>query len=127
VLEGEGIVAALDGERVGLVTWVVASTSGRAEIRAIAVHPAAQGRGIGRALLEAAHEALIGAGIRSAWLVTTNDNAPAIRLYESLGYRVAEVRRDAVDELRRSIKPSIPLVGHAGLEMHDELELVKSL
>jgi ribosomal protein S18 acetylase RimI-like enzyme len=127
VLEGDGIVASLDGEGVGLITWVAAPTSGRAEIRAVAVDPTVRGRGIGRALFEAAHAVLAGAAIRSAWLVTTNDNEPAIHLYESLGYVVVEVRRGAVDELRRTIKPSIPLVRHGGTEMHDELELAVEL
>jgi ribosomal protein S18 acetylase RimI-like enzyme len=127
VLEGDGIVAELDGRRIGLTTWLVATDGLTAEIRAVAVDAAAQGRGIGRALLEAAREAVAAAGARSAWLVTTNDNAPAIRLYESLGYRLVEVRRGAVDGLRRSLKPSIPLIGHGGVEMHDELELRRDL
>lgn len=127
VLEGDGIVAVLDGEPVGLVTWLAASTSGGAEVRAIAVHPAARGRGIGRALFEGAHAELASTGIGSAWLVTTNDNAPAIQLYESLGYRIREVRRGAVDDLRRTIKPSIPLLGHGDIPMHDELELERRL
>jgi ribosomal protein S18 acetylase RimI-like enzyme len=129
VLEGDGLVALLEGERVGLVTWLAGPELDpeSAEIRAVAVDDAAQGRGIGRALLERAHDALAAAGVRSAWLVTTNDNAPAIHLYESLGYRVVEVRRGAVDDLRRSTKPSIPLVGLGGVEMHDELELARGL
>lgn len=117
-----GLVAAVEGRSIGLITWAVSATANTAEIRAVAVAPDAQGRGIGRALFGAAHAALVSAGVRSSWLVTTNDNAPAIRLYESLGYRLVETRRDAIDELRRTIKPSIPLVGHGGVEMHDELE-----
>jgi ribosomal protein S18 acetylase RimI-like enzyme len=127
VLEGDGLVAALEGEPVGLITWLAYPTSGTAEIRAVAVDPVARGRGIGRALFEAAHAALGRAGIRSAWLVTTNDNTPALRLYEGLGYRLVEVRRGAIDEIRRTIKPSIPLVGHGGVEIHDELQLAFEL
>ena len=123
VLDGDGSVGVLDGRPIGLITWLAASDGLSAEVRAVAVDPRVRGRGIGRALFEAAHEALALAGIRSAWLVTTNDNAPAIHLYESLGSVVAEVRHGAIDEIRRTIKPSIPLVGHAGVEMHDEIEL----
>jgi hypothetical protein len=58
--------------------------------------------------------------------VTTNDNA---RRSGSIvaRLRVAEIRRGAVDEIRRTIKPSIPLVGHGGVEMHDEIELRRPL
>lgn len=119
----DGVVAELEGRPVGLITWRAASSDSSAEIRAVAVDPGARGRGIGRALFEAAHDALAAVGVTTAWLVTTNDNAPAIRLYESLGYRVAEVRHGAIDEIRRTIKPSIPVAGHGGVEMHDEIEL----
>jgi ribosomal protein S18 acetylase RimI-like enzyme len=127
VLEGGSGLLAVDaaGSVVGLVTWV--RDQDRAEIRAVAVAASGRGRGIGRALMRATTDALHSAGIRTAWLVTTNDNAPALRLYESLGYAVRGIRRGAVDELRRTIKPGIPLVGHAGVEMHDELELTMEL
>jgi ribosomal protein S18 acetylase RimI-like enzyme len=122
VLEGEGVVASRDGRAIGVVAWLREANGDSAEIRAVAVEPDARGKGCARALFEAAHEALAKAGVQSAWLVTTNDNEPAIRLYESLGYAVTEVRRGAIDEIRRAIKPSIPLIGHGGAEMHDELE-----
>lgn len=134
VLEGDGLVAELDEEPIGLVTWLVepassraGADSGRAEIRALVVASPARGRGIGRALCEAAHAVIREDGLRSTWLVTTNDNAPAIHLYESLGYRLVEVRRGAIDELRRTIKPSLPLAGHDGVEMHDEIEFALAL
>lgn len=132
VLEsGTGLVAEMDGRTVGLITWTQAADAhangGSAEIRAAAVAADVQGRGIGRALFEAAHASLASAGVGSVWLVTTNDNSPAIRLYESLGYRLVETRRGAIDDLRRTIKPSIPLIGHDGLEMHDELEYARRL
>ena len=138
VLEGgTGLVANLEGHSVGLITWAQPAEGhgagerlpemARAEIRAVAVPGHARGRGVGRALFEAAHAALTGIGVRSTWLVTTNDNAPAIHLYESLGYRLIETRLGAIDELRRTVRPSIPLIGHGGVEMHDELAYAKDL
>jgi ribosomal protein S18 acetylase RimI-like enzyme len=127
VLAGEGMVASREGRGVGVITWLVEAKGESAEIRAVAVEPESRGQGISRALFGAAHEALASAGVRSAWLVTTNDNAPAIRLYESLGYEVLEVRPGAIDEIRRTIKPSISLAGHGGVEMHDEIELGRSI
>jgi ribosomal protein S18 acetylase RimI-like enzyme len=126
VLEGGAGVLAFDhGVLVGIATWVV--TGDTAEVRALGVAEAARRRGVGRKLMDAAAAALRAVHVRRAWLVTTNDNTPAIRLYESLDYAVSEVRRGAIDETRRTIKPSIPLIGHGGLEMHDELELTREL
>jgi ribosomal protein S18 acetylase RimI-like enzyme len=123
VLEGEGLVAEDAGRRVGLITWLADPSEPSAEIRAVAVDQGARRRGIGRGLFDGAHAALAAAGVHVAWLVTTNDNEPAIRLYASLGYVVAEVRHGAIDEIRRTLKPSIPFVGYGGTGMHDEIEL----
>jgi ribosomal protein S18 acetylase RimI-like enzyme len=123
VLEGSGVVASVEGRPVGLIIWVVEPSGARAEIRALAVEPASRRLGIGRALLAAAHASLRGGGVRSTWLITTNDNVNAIQVYEGLGYHVTEVRHGAVDELRRTVKPSIALFGENGLPIRDELEL----
>lgn len=127
VLEGEGLVAFEDETAVGLVTWVVEPDGARAEIRAVAVAGAHRGQGYGRAAMEAAHERLRSAGVASVWLVTTNDNIVAQSLYEGLGYRLVEVREGAIDVLRRTLKPSIPLIGANGIPIRDELELARKL
>jgi ribosomal protein S18 acetylase RimI-like enzyme len=51
------------------------------------VHPDRAGRGIGKALLDAAHEVLRSAGCREAFLYTHEQNARAIAVYEAAGYR----------------------------------------
>ena len=51
------------------------------------VHPDHAGRGVGRALLEAAHEVLRSAGCREAFLYTHEQNERAIAVYEAAGYR----------------------------------------
>jgi ribosomal protein S18 acetylase RimI-like enzyme len=45
------------------------------------------GCGVGRALLEAAHEVLRSAGCREAFLYTHEQNERAIAVYEAAGYR----------------------------------------
>ena len=51
------------------------------------VHPAHAGRGIGRTLLAAAHDALRAAGCREAFLFVHEQNQRAIAVYEAAGYR----------------------------------------
>jgi ribosomal protein S18 acetylase RimI-like enzyme len=126
-----GLVAELDGRTVGLVTWRVepagsrpAAGSGReAEITVLAVTPDARGLGVGRALIDAAVDTLRATSVARAWLVTTNDNLVALRLYQRAGWRLAALRPGAVDDARRTLKPQIPLLGDHGIPLHDELEL----
>lgn len=54
-------------------------------------------------------------------MITTNDNVRAARLYEHLGFQVAEVRPGAVTA-SRAIKPTIPLQGPNGTPITDEIE-----
>jgi ribosomal protein S18 acetylase RimI-like enzyme len=51
------------------------------------VHPAYAGRGIGRQLLDRAHDALRAAGCREAFLYTHEQNRRALAVYEAAGYR----------------------------------------
>ena len=126
VLEGgEGLLALERGVPIGVVTW---SASGdTAEARAVGVDAGYRGRGVGRALMTEAARVLGAAGIRRAWLVTTNDNLAALALYQQAGWRLSALRPGAIDALRRTIKPSIPEVGQHGIPLRDELELEISL
>jgi hypothetical protein len=55
------------------------------------------------------------------WLITTNDNHPAIRFYERRGMSVVAVHRDAVTKAR-GLKPEIPELGIDGTPIRDEIE-----
>jgi ribosomal protein S18 acetylase RimI-like enzyme len=59
-------------------------------------------------------------------LITTNDNLPALRLYQRHGFVLAAVRLDELAATRRR-KPEIPATGHAGIPIRDELELERTL
>lgn len=56
------------------------------EIRALYVHPDWQGRGVGRALLDALTTALRARGYRAAVLWTLRDRQPTRRFYEANGW-----------------------------------------
>ncbi len=57
------------------------------EMYLLFVHPEHAGRGVGRALLDAAHEELRAAGCREAFLYTHEENKRALAVYEAAGYR----------------------------------------
>lgn len=70
------------------------------------VHPAHAGRGIGRALLDAAHEALRAAGCTEAYLFVHEQNERALAVYAAAGYRpdgsdrTSDFRDSQIRELR---------------------------
>jgi ribosomal protein S18 acetylase RimI-like enzyme len=57
------------------------------EVAKMAVTPACQGAGIGRKLLHTVIEAGRSSGARRLYLETNHELKPAIRLYESMGFR----------------------------------------
>jgi ribosomal protein S18 acetylase RimI-like enzyme len=111
-------LVALDGvEIVGIATYLVDGW----ECELITLNAFQRSRGIGAALLEAVVEQARAAACRRLWLITTSDNLGAQRFYRRRGLRLVAIHHGAVDDARR-LKPSIPLVGEHGIEIHDELE-----
>jgi GNAT superfamily N-acetyltransferase len=107
------------GQRLaGLLTYTIRADG----LEVVSIDAVVRRTGVGGALLDAAAEQAIINGAARLWLVTTNDNLDALRFYQRHGMRIAGVSPGAVDESRR-IKPSIPLVGDYGIEMHDEITL----
>lgn len=114
----DGFVVGEGDEWVGLVTYVVAG----AAIEIVSLDSLREGQGIGSKLIAAVVEQARMQGIARIWLITTNDNLPALRFYQKRGFAIVRVDRGAVDR-SRSLKPSIPALGHAGIPIHDEIEL----
>jgi GNAT superfamily N-acetyltransferase len=144
-----GFVAELAGERVGLATYRLHpraparsgatdehATServsggqlggGRAEsgidCELMTIDALRDGVGAGTVLLAAVAAAARAAGAARVWLVTTNDNTPALRFYQRRGFDLVAVHRDAVTAARR-LKPSIPETGVDGIPIRHGLEL----
>ena len=61
--------------------------AGEAEVLTIAVHPAWQGRGLGRLLMDALLRDLYARRAEELFLEVDEGNHPAMRLYERLGFR----------------------------------------
>src|SRR5919198_5130706 len=72
-----GFVVLLDGQPAGLATYAVRGE----ECELVTIRSLREGRGVGRALLDAVRDAAIAAGCRRLWLITTNNNLRALALY----------------------------------------------
>jgi ribosomal protein S18 acetylase RimI-like enzyme len=93
---GDGqVLAAVHGQQilgtVMLQPWPhagnVVRTPDEAEIRALAVAPGAQGRGVGRALLRAVTDRALGQGVHHLMLCTQPEMLAAQHLYAAAGFR----------------------------------------
>jgi ribosomal protein S18 acetylase RimI-like enzyme len=113
-----GFVAVLDGRRAGLVTYALRGD----ECEVVTIRSLREGRGIGRALLDAVRDAATDAGCARLWLITTNNNVRALELYQRWGMEIVAFHRNAVSVARR-LKPSIPDHDVNGIPIAHELEL----
>jgi N-acetylglutamate synthase-like GNAT family acetyltransferase len=117
VLDGEVLLATVDGRNEGFATWD--HTDGVAEILAIGVRTPRGG--LGGELVAAVRERARQVGCARLAVVTTDENVGAQRFYAATGFTLVERRVGAVDECRRRYKPSIPA------DIHDELEYATDL
>lgn len=97
LLEGAGVFGfvALDEDPLGCV--LCRSIAGEAEILTLAVAPWTRRKGVGRALMAAALDLARQSGAAAAFLEVDVGNAPAVALYESLGFVRAGVRKAYYD------------------------------
>jgi ribosomal protein S18 acetylase RimI-like enzyme len=114
----DGFIVEWDGRPVGCALWY--EVGGDAELVAIAT--TYRGAGAGTALLDAVVEHAREAGWKRLWLITTNDNTDALRLYQRAGWEWVAWHRDAVSDAR-SLKPELPGSGAHGIPIRHELEL----
>ena len=113
------LIALLDGQRAGLASYAVRDE----ECELVTIRSLQEGRGVGRALLDAVRDAALEAACTRLWLITTNDNLRALELYQRWGMEIVAFHRHAVTEARRHLKPSIPERGTHGIPIAHELEL----
>jgi ribosomal protein S18 acetylase RimI-like enzyme len=116
VLALPGLVAESEARPVGLLTYRLEDD--RCEIEALVA--TTRGSGIGTALVDELRRRTGGVPIR---VVTTNDNLTALAFYQRRGFRIVELRAGAVDESRRTLKPTIGVFGQDGRPIRDEIEL----
>ena len=86
IAPGGEIFFALDGGEVIGTCAMIPRDDDAFELAKLAVTPAAQGRGIGRRLVEAATGFARRRGAKRVVLVSNSGLGPALRLYERLGF-----------------------------------------
>jgi ribosomal protein S18 acetylase RimI-like enzyme len=114
----QGFVAVDDSGPIGLATFCVRDDA--CEIATL--DSQVEGKGVGSALIIAVQRIAQFTGCRRLWLITTNDNTPALRFYQKRGFHLAAIHPNALEQSRR-LKPEIPLVGQDGIPLRDEIEL----
>ena len=90
-----GFLVEEDGRAIGMLLLRVVMED--AEILTVAVDPAARGRGVGRALVQAAVDRAHLAGATAVFLEVAVDNPAALALYTRAGFRRAGLRSGYYD------------------------------
>lgn len=112
----------LEADAVGLVTYQI-----RGDVcEIITLNSLIENRGVGSMLLEAVLKEAEKLECRQLCLTTTNDNQLAIEFYRNRGFKLSEIRKEAVDRARE-IKPAIPALSPQGIPICDEWEFVLDL
>ena len=111
------LVAESGGVVVGYVLVLFSHGTLHARIYSLAVDPAARGLGLGRDLVEAAEDAAKDQECSEIRLEVRKDNAEAIGLYESLGYRRFGVLADYYDDHEDALRYRKSLASQLGLDM----------
>ena len=119
----EGVVALRFSEPVGAATYLMQADA----LEIVTLNATVHRLGVGRMLVDAVSERARNAGAKAVVLTTTNDNLDAIAFYESVGFEFVTCRVGAVDDARRTLKPSIPTHAPNGLPIRDELEFRRRL
>jgi GNAT superfamily N-acetyltransferase len=112
------VVESCQGAYIGLATYII----NEPDCELVTLDSLQPGQGIGTALVQAVAREASRYGCSRLWCITTNDNLPALAFYQKRGFRIIAVHPGAV-ERSRLLKPSIPLLGFAGIPIRDELEL----
>jgi ribosomal protein S18 acetylase RimI-like enzyme len=91
----EGRVFGLhDAGRIVGHAQVVARDEGEVEVRSLAIVPALQRQGHGRAMLGGLLVALAREGVRRVWVATASADIANLAFYQKLGFRMASIERD---------------------------------
>jgi len=117
-----GFIAMEGTERVGLATFKIDGD----DCELVTLDALCQWCGVGTTLLEAVEKAARAGDCCKIWLITTNDNLDGLRFFQRRGFRITDIRVDAVAAIRK-LKPGMPLIGNYDIPVNDEIEMEKVL
>lgn len=113
-----GFIAHNSSDRLGLLTYLISN----GDIEIVTLDSLVENIGVGTALISQARSLAEQAACHRIWLITTNDNMPALHFYQKKGFHLVAVHQNALD-YSRTLKPEIPLIGLEGIPLRDEIEL----
>jgi len=113
-------VARVDTETVGAISYAVERE--RLVIVLLNVLPSFQGKGLGHHLIEATAEAATRQGLAKLVVATSNDDLPALYLYQRNGFTIADIRSGEV--LRHH---GGEVRGFTGIPVRDEIRLERQV
>jgi GNAT superfamily N-acetyltransferase len=113
-----GFIALKTNDRIGLLTYSISN----GDIEIVTLDSLVENIGVGTALISQARSLAVHTTCQRIWLITTNDNMPALRFYQKRGFHLVAIHQNAVD-YSRTLKPEIPLIGLDGIPINDEIEL----
>lgn len=116
------ILAFEAGSLIGVLIYKI----GMDILEIISLESYKENKGIGSQLIQHVENIAYSLNIHTLQLITTNENIKALYFYQRNGYRMSDIRPNAVDMARR-VKPSIPLKGNNGIVIKDEIVMTKQL
>ena len=120
VLALPALVATHDGRVAGVLCYALEED--RLNIVVLNVLPEYQGRRVARALLSVAEKEARAHGLARLVVATSNDDLPALYLYQRWGFVIAAVKPGAILAHHGHEE-----AGFAGIPVRDEIQLEKSL
>ena len=112
-----GFIAEDSGNRVGLLTYDHRDCS----LEIVTLNVLTSGKGVGKSLVSKVIDLATSGKCKRIWVITTNDNIPAMKFYEAVGFQLFKEHKGAIEHSRK-LKPEIPLIGINDVPVMDELE-----
>ena len=122
VLACPAILACKGRIPVGLASYAIEAELDAAVLVVLNVLPEVQGQGLGRALIDATCDRARESNLRCILVVTSNDDLPALGLYQRYGFRIRHIVTGRIAEHHGGEVP-----GFAAIPVRDEIQLVYEL